>query len=43
MIKKLMASIREYKKESLLTPLYVTLEVILEVLIPFFMAGIIEI
>ena len=43
MIKKLMASIREYKKESLLTPLYVTLEVILEVLIPFFMAGIIDI
>lgn len=43
MIKKLMASIREYKKESLLTPLFVTLEVILEVLIPFFMAGIIDI
>ena len=39
MIKKLMASIREYKKESLLTPLFVTLEV----LIPFFMAGIIDI
>ena len=38
-----MASIREYKKESLLTPLFVTLEVILEVLIPFFMAGIIDI
>ena len=43
MIKKLMASIREYKKDSLLTPLFVTLEVILEVLIPFFMAGIIDI
>lgn len=43
MIKKLMASIREYKKESLLTPLFVTLEVILEVLISFFMAGIIDI
>ena len=38
-----MASIREYKKKSLLTPLFVTLEVILEVLIPFFMAGIIDI
>ena len=38
-----MASIREYKKELLLTPLFVTLEVILEVLIPFFMAGIIDI
>ncbi len=43
MIRKLMASIREYKRESLLTPLFVTLEVILEVLIPFFMAGIIDI
>lgn len=43
MIKTLMASIREYKKDSLLTPLFVTLEVILEVLIPFFMAGIIDV
>ncbi len=43
MIKTLMASIREYKKDSILTPLFVTLEVILEVLIPFFMAGIIDI
>ncbi len=43
MIKKLMASIREYRRDSLLTPLFVTLEVILEVLIPFFMAGIIDV
>ena len=43
MIKKLMASIREYKKDSILTPVFVTLEVILEVLIPFFMAGIIDV
>ena len=42
-VRKLMASIREYRRDSLLTPLFVTLEVILEVLIPFFMAGIIDI
>ena len=42
MIRTLMASIREYRRDSILTPLFVTLEVILEVLIPFFMAGIID-
>lgn len=42
MVKKLLTSIREYKRDSLLTPLFVTLEVIMEVLIPFFMAGIID-
>lgn len=43
MVKKLMRSIREYKKDSLLTPLFVALEVLMEVLIPFFMAWIIDI
>lgn len=43
MIKKLMRSIREYKKGSLLTPFFVALEVLMEVLIPFFMAWIIDI
>lgn len=43
MVKKLMRSIREYKKNSLLTPLFVALEVLMEVLIPFFMAWIIDI
>ena len=43
MIRTLMASIREYRKDSILTPVFVTLEVILEVLIPFFMAGIIDV
>lgn len=42
-VRKLMDSIREYRRDSILTPLFVTLEVILEVLIPFFMAGIIDI
>lgn len=43
MFKKLLERVREYKKASLLSPLYVTLEVIMEVLIPFFMANIIDI
>ena len=42
MIKKLMGSIREYKKDSILAPIYVTLEVVLEVLIPFLMSMIID-
>lgn len=43
MIKKLLQSVREYKKDSLITPLFVALEVVMEVLIPFFMANIIDI
>ena len=43
MIKKLMRSIREYKKASLLTPLFVVIEVILEILIPLIMAQMIDI
>ena len=42
MIKKLAKSIREYKKPSILTALFVSIEVILEVLIPYFMADLIE-
>ena len=42
MIKKLLRSVREYKTASLLTPIFVTLEVIMEVLIPFFMSRIID-
>lgn len=42
MIKKLMQSIREYKKETILTPLFVSLEVILEVVIPLLMANLID-
>lgn len=43
MLKKLLRSVREFKKDSLLAPIFVTLEVVMEVLIPFFMAGIIDI
>ena len=42
MIKKLAKSIREYKKETILTPLAVTVEVILEVIVPYFMALLID-
>ncbi|MDD3221918.1 MAG: ABC transporter ATP-binding protein [Clostridia bacterium] len=42
MIKRLMHSIREYKKDSLLAPLFVTMEVILEVIIPLLMANLID-
>ncbi len=42
MIKKLLRSVREYKTASLLTPIFVTFEVIMEVLIPFFMSRIID-
>ena len=37
-----MKSIREYKKDSLLSPLMVTLEVIMEVIIPMLMARLID-
>lgn len=43
MLKKLLQSVREYKKASFLTPFFVILEVVMEVLIPFFMASIIDI
>ena len=43
MIKKLAKSIREYKKVTILTPVLVTLEVVMEVLIPLIMAKIIDI
>lgn len=42
MIKKLFQAVGEYKKESLLAPVFVTLEVVLEVVIPFYMAEIID-
>ena len=42
MIKKLMKSIGEYKKDTILTPLFVSLEVVLEVIIPLLMAKLID-
>lgn len=42
MIKRLAKSIKEYKKHSVLAPLYVTLEVVMEVIIPLLMAKLID-
>lgn len=42
MIKKLMKSVREYKLPSILTPIFVSFEVILEVIIPLLMAKLID-
>ncbi len=42
MIKKLMKSIREYKKATILVPVFVAGEVILEVIIPLLMANLID-
>ena len=42
MIKKLSESIREYKRESMLSPLFVTLEVVMEIIIPLLMARLID-
>ena len=42
MIKKLAKSIREYKKETILTPVFMILEVVMETLIPFLLAKLID-
>lgn len=42
MIKTLLAHVKEYKKDSILSPVYVTLEVIMEIIIPLLMASIID-
>ena len=42
MVRQLLKSVREYKKSSFLTPLFVTFEVILEVIIPMLMAKLID-
>lgn len=42
MIKTLLKSVRQYKKESILTPVFVSLEVALECLLPLVMAELID-
>lgn len=42
MVKKLLSHVGEFKRDSLLTPLYVSGETVLEVLIPLMMAAIID-
>lgn len=42
MVKKILSHVGEFKKDSLLTPLCVSGETVLEVLIPLMMAAIID-
>ncbi len=42
MIKRLARCIGKYKKDTLLTPIYITMEVIVEILIPFIMSKLID-
>lgn len=42
MFKKLLENVGKYKRDSLLSPFYVVLEIIMEVLIPFLMAKLID-
>lgn len=42
MIKRLVKSVREFKKDALLTPFFVVLEVVMEVIIPMVMALLID-
>ncbi len=42
MIKRLAASIREYKRDSILAPVFVSGEVLLEVIVPLLMANLID-
>ncbi len=42
MLKRLSGSIRQYKKDTILTPVFVALEVVMEVVIPVFMANLID-
>ena len=42
MLKTLAKQVKEFKKDSILTPLFMILEVIMETAIPFLMASIID-
>ncbi len=42
MIKTMLKSVREFKKDSILAPIFVTLEVVMEVIIPLLMAMLID-
>ncbi|HCX63664.1 MAG TPA: ABC transporter, partial [Eubacteriaceae bacterium] len=42
MLKTLFKSLKQYKKDTIKTPIYVSLEVVMEVIIPLFMANLID-
>ena len=43
MIKKLASYVKDYKKDAILTPIFVILEVVMEIVIPYLMARIIDV
>ena len=42
MLKTLLAEVKEYKRDSILAPVFITIEVIMEIIIPVMMASIID-
>lgn len=42
MVRVIAKSIREYKKTSIITPILITMEVVLECIIPFLTAGLVN-
>ena len=42
MIKRLLKSLREFKKDSIITPIFMALEVVMEVIIPFLLSALID-
>jgi len=42
MVKRLLSCIREYKKDAILTPIFVSMEVVMDVVIPLLMARLID-
>ena len=42
MIKRLASYIREFKKDTILSPIYITLEVVLDIFIPLYMGRLID-
>ena len=42
MIKHLLSCVGKYKRDSILSPIYVSLEVVMEILIPLYMADLID-
>mgnify|MGYP000081196620 FL=1 len=41
-MKNIFSCIKDYKKDTLLTPIFVVAEILMEVLIPYFMASLID-
>lgn len=42
MLKRLLASVREYKRDTILTPIFVTIESVLDIMLPFLIASLID-